>query len=303
MSAQVAVGIDIGGTNTKIGLVASEGRLLAFEKFPTKEAASFEDFAVQVKLVCERVLKSQNVAWKDLAGVGAGAPNGNAKTGKIESPPNLKHWGTVDLKTVFERTLNMPVKLDNDANVAALGEGKWGAARKMKDYIVVTLGTGIGTGVVANGSLVRGGNGLAGEGGHISVDPGGRLCGCGGRGHLEVYGSVRGIKITTKNKLGKDLSFARISEAFHAGDKAMADVVDETADWLGRGLAAMGSLMAPEAFILAGGVATLGERLRGQTDKALNENIYPPFKGQIKTLLSEISTGEGAVLGAASLVL
>lgn len=296
-----ALGIDIGGTNTKIGVVSSDGKLLRFEKFPTKEPASFADFTNKTKETCDRVLKAEGLGYGDIIGVGVGAPNGNAKTGMIESPPNLKHWGTVDLKGPFNSAFNLDIHLDNDANVAALGEGKWGAAKGMNDYIVVTLGTGIGTGVVANGAMVRGGNGLAGEGGHIVIDPEGRECGCGGLGHLEVYGSVRGIKITVKEMLGKDMTFAEISDAYHAGDKEIKSVFEVTAKYLGRGLASMASLMAPEAFILAGGVATIGEDFCKKTQEAMNDLVYPPFKGQIKVMLSEISTGEGAVLGAASM--
>ena len=296
-----AIGIDIGGTNTKIGIVTSKGELLCFEKFPTKEPESFEAFTKKVKEVCERLLKEEGMAFKSIHGIGVGAPNGNAKTGMIESPPNIKEWGSVDLVGPFNQIFNRDVKLDNDANVAAIGEGKWGAARQMKDYIVVTLGTGIGTGVVADGKIIRGGNGLAGEGGHIIIEPNGRECGCGGKGHLETYGSVRGIKLTVKEMLGKDMSFAQISEAYHAGDQTIIKALERTADYLGKGLAAMGSLMAPEAFILAGGVATIGEVFRKNTEESLNRYIYPPFRGQVKVLLSHISTGEGAVLGAASM--
>lgn len=300
---KIALGIDIGGTNTKIGLVDSEGSLLEFEKFPTKDPSSFADFVLASKQTAQRLVKKLGLDISSLVGVGIGAPNGNAKTGRIESPPNLKHWGTVDLLTPFSKSFNIPAQLDNDANVAALGEGKWGAARGMKDFIVVTLGTGIGTGVVANGELVRGGNGLAGEGGHICIEREGRPCGCGGFGHLEVYGSVRGIKLTVKEILGKELSFAQISDGYHSGDKQLKEAVHKTSRYLGRGLGVMGSLMAPEAFILAGGVATLGEKLRATAEEEMNNEIYPPFKDQIKVLLSDISTGEGAVLGAAGLVL
>lgn len=297
-----AIGIDIGGTNTKIGIVTRDGKLLSFEKFPTKEPKSFSDFVLKTKETCDRLLEQNGLSYELISGVGVGAPNGNGKNGKIECPPNLKHWGTVDLISAFKEQFSVQVKLDNDANVAALGEGKWGAAKGMDDYIVVTLGTGIGTGVIANGEIVRGGNGLAGEGGHIVVEPEGRLCGCGGKGHMEVYGSVSGIKTTVRELLEKEMSFAEISEAYHGGDEDIHRVFEHTSKFLGRGLAMMGSLMAPEAFILAGGVATIGDKFREQTELAMNDLVYPPFKGQIKVVLSDISTGEGAVLGAASLV-
>lgn len=151
--------------------------------------------------------------------------------------------------------------------------------------------------------MVRGGNGLAGEGGHIIVEPGGRTCGCGGSGHLEMYGSVSGIKMTVKEMLNKDMTFAQIHEAYGNGDPEILKVFEVTALTLGRGLSSMASLMAPEAFILAGGVATIGEKFCDQVKNALDEFVYPPFKGQIEVKLSSISTGEGAVLGAAGMAL
>ena len=298
---KIAVGIDIGGTNTKIGLVNENGELLNFKTFPTTEAKNFELYSDQVKATVDELLENKSLTYTDVAGVGVGAPNGNGHNGKVENPPNIKHWGTVDLVTPFKNRFNIPVILENDANVAAIGEGKWGAAQNMKDYVVVTLGTGIGTGVVANGDLIRGSNGMASEGGHITIDRNGRNCGCGGRGHLEDYGSVRGIKLTTKEITGEDLPFREISERFHSGDEQMIKVFEQTAEYLGHGTSIIGSLFAPEAIILAGGVATIGEKLRSDVEKSYNDLVYPPFKGQTKILISSISTAEGAVLGAASL--
>ncbi len=227
------------------------------------------------------MLELQGLSYQNVTGIGVGAPNGNYKTGRIESPPNLKHWGTVDLVSHFKKYFEAPVLLDNDANVAAAGEGRWGAAKGMHDFIVVTLGTGIGTGVVANGSMVRGGNGLAGEGGHIIVEPEGRICGCGGKGHLEMYGSVSGIKMTVKELLNKDMTFAQIYEAYERGDQGIFKVFEVTADTLGRGLSSMASLMAPEAFVLAGGVATIGEKFCAQVKASMNEYVYPPLRGRL----------------------
>lgn len=299
---KIAVGIDIGGTNTKIGLVNEDGELLDFNTFPTTEAKNFELYSDAVKKTVDKLLENKNLSYKDVVGVGVGAPNGNGHNGKIENPPNIKHWGTVDLVSPFKERFNLPVILENDANVAAIGEGKWGAAKNMKDYAVVTLGTGIGTGIVANGTLIRGSNGMASEGGHITIDRNGRNCGCGGRGHLEDYGSVRGIKLTAKEITGEDLSFKEISERFLSGDEQMIKVFEQTAEYLGHGTSIIGSLFAPEAIILAGGVATIGEKLRADVENSYNNLVYPPFQGQTKILISSISTAEGAVLGAASLV-
>jgi glucokinase len=299
---KIAVGIDIGGTNTKIGLVTEGGELLNFKTFPTTQANNFELYSDQVKETVDVLLSEKNLSYEQVAGIGVGAPNGNAHNGKIENPPNIKHWGTVDLVTPFQTRFNMTVILENDANVAAIGEGKWGEAKGMNDFAVVTLGTGIGTGIVANGGLIRGSNGMASEGGHIIIEKNGRNCGCGGRGHLEDYGSVRGIKLTTKEITGKDFTFKEISERFHSGDKEIIKVFEQTAEYIGHGCSILGSLFAPEAIILAGGVATIGEKLRNDVEKVYNDLVYPPFKGQTKILISSISTAEGAVLGAASLI-
>jgi glucokinase len=300
---KLAIGIDIGGTNTKIGLVSEQGELLHFKTFPTIEAKTFDLYCEQTKKVVADMLAQKNISLDQIVGIGVGAPNGNAHNGKIESPPNIKHWGTVDLVSPFKKLFNKTIVLENDANVAAIGEGKWGVAKDMQDFAIVTLGTGIGTGIVANGKLIRGANGMASEGGHIIIEKNGRNCGCGGRGHLEDYASVRGIKLTAKEITGLDLSFKEISERFHANDSDMIKVFEQTAEYLGQGLSIIGSLFAPEAIILAGGVATIGEKLRADVEKHYNNLVYPPFKGQTKILISSVSTSEGAVLGAASLVI
>ncbi|MBC75464.1 MAG: glucokinase [Halobacteriovoraceae bacterium] len=300
---QHAIGIDIGGTNTKIAIVNSSGKVEAFNAFSTKGPSNFELFSDKVFEVSKNLLAELNLGIKDVKGVGVGAPNGNYISGKIVNPPNLKQWGTVDLTGPFKERFGTEVYLDNDANVAALGEGKWGKGKDKKDFVVVTLGTGIGTGVIVNNQLVRGGNGLAGEGGHISIDFQGRRCGCGGLGHLEMYGSVQGIKTTVLEHLGKELSFKEISEGYKAQDNEMVEVITITADYLGRGLSTMAALLSPQAFILAGGVSTLGQSFTVLVKESLDKYVFPTFKGDIAVELSEISQGEGAVLGAAALVL
>jgi glucokinase len=299
---EIAVGIDIGGTNTKIGLISSEGSLIGFESFPTTGPATFSEYTQKVKSTVDSLLHKNELSYEQILGIGVGAPNGNGKNGFVESPPNLKQWGTVDLVTPFKQAFNKPVKLENDANVAALGEGLWGVAKGMDDFIVVTLGTGVGTGVVVNNDLVRGVNGLAGEGGHIIIEENGRNCGCGGRGHLEIYASVKGIKMTTKEITGKDLQFREIAELYRQGDEEMEKVFKQTAHYLGKGISIMGSLFCPEAIVLAGGVATIGDHFRQQVEDVYNELVYAPFKNATKVLISSVSTGEGAVLGAASLI-
>tara|TARA_B100001971_G_scaffold212432_1_gene242614 strand:- start:2755 stop:3717 length:963 start_codon:yes stop_codon:yes gene_type:complete len=300
---QLAIGIDIGGTNTKIALVNTSGKIEAFESFPTKGSGNFESFSDTVFETSQTLLESINKELNDIRGVGVGAPNGNFKNGSIINPPNLKHWGTVNLTEPFKQRFGCDVHLDNDANVAALGEGKWGKAKELKDFVVVTLGTGVGTGIIINKQLVRGGNGLAGEGGHISIDFQGRQCGCGGSGHLEMYGSATGIEITAMEHLGRDISFSEIYEGYKHGGKEFIEVIEISADYLGKGLATMATLLCPEAFILAGGVSTLGNEFAIKVEKSLNKYVFPTFQGDIKVELSEVSQGEGAVLGAAALVL
>jgi glucokinase len=298
-----AVGIDIGGTNTKVGIITENGELLHFEKFPTASETGFEEYVDRVVKHLIDNLEKLNLKLDDLTGIGIGAPNGNSTNGHVESPPNLA-WDNVPLVEDFQKKLNFKnIKLENDANVAALGEKRWGVCKNDSDFIVVTLGTGVGTGIVANNKLVRGSHGIAGEGGHIVIRPGGRPCNCGGKGHLECYASVRGIKTTTFIQLEKELSFKEISDLYHNGDPVMNDIVKKTADFLAMGLAQMGTLFAPDKFVLAGGVATLGEQFCKWTDEYYREYVYGPFKDKTEICLSSISTAEGAVLGAASLVI
>lgn len=299
--SEIVLGIDIGGTNTKMGLVSQSGKLLAFETFPTKGPKDFDEYQKELLLVAEMLCDKAKIKLKNILALGVGAPNGNGVNGFIESPPNLKHWGTFDFVTPISELFGKKVFLENDANVAALGEKMWGKAIDLQDFIVITLGTGIGTGVYAHNKLITASHGLAGEGGHIIIEPEGRACGCGGKGHLEVYGSVTGIKTTTKEMLGEDLQFRDIFERYMAGDKKMMEVIDQTAKYLALGLSQMGALLCPQAFIMAGGVASLGSDFVAKIQEYYEEYVYPPFRGKTKVLLSEISTKEGAVLGAASL--
>ena len=222
-------------------------------------------------------------------------------TGELISPPNLG-WGSIPLKKYFEDRFSLPIYLSNDANVAALGEKVWGAAKEMNDFIVVTLGTGIGTGVFVNNGLLHGHNGLGGEGGHIQIYPEGRICGCGGHGHLECYASVRGIKETVRMLTNKEYKFKEIAEGYRAGETVMVEAFRKTAKYLAIGLADMGSLFLPKAFILAGGIATIGESFREQVEMYYNQQVFLPFKNQTEILTSQIATEHGAVLGAASQV-
>ncbi len=298
---ELVVGIDIGGTNTKFGLVDQDGTIVTESKTPTNSQQAFEGYT---KALWSEILKIYEPLSNEytLRAVGVGAPNANSHNGKIENPPNLA-WDEADLVSIFSKVMMLPVKLENDANIAAVGEKIFGLGKNFDNFIVITLGTGIGTGTYINGELFTGSHALGSEAGHMTIYPGGRVCGCGGKGHLECYGSVRGIKQTCQEILGEDLKFAEISERFHKHDKLMDEVVRQTAKYLAIGMSNMSSLISPQAFIFAGGISTLGERFRQMIIEEYRKVVYTPFRNNSQVLISEISSEYGAILGAASLVM
>lgn len=293
----LAVGIDIGGTNTKIGLISDLGQVLAHTKIPTESESPFKDYLIRV----ETAIKDLNPQNLPLKGIGIGAPCASGITGMMENPPNLD-WGTTPIKALFEEHFKLPITVENDANISALGEGQWGIAKGLKDYIVVTLGTGVGTGIIVNGQLLTGSTGLAGEGGHITIITNGRKCNCGGLGHLEAYCSVRGIKQTYKDLFNEETGFREMSAKYEQHDSKAIHCVDQTADYLGQGLAIMTALFMPDLIVLSGGVSTLGNTFAKKTEVALNKYVFPIMKDKVPVKISQISTSDGAILGAASLV-
>lgn len=293
---RVALGIDIGGTNTKMAIVNDHGEPLKQSTFPTRSQVPFTEYADEVYEQAMRLAQGLK-----LHGIGVGAPNANSATGEIVAPVNLG-WKVAPLVKEFKNRFNNDVFLENDANVAALGEKVWGFGRDSDHFIVVTLGTGIGTGIISHGQLISGPTGMAGEGGHITIYPNGRPCNCGGKGHLECYASVRGLKLHVLEQTGEDIRFADISHRFKTGDDKVIKAVELAANDLGLGLAQMQTLFNPDKFVLAGGVATLGENFRAMVENGLNNASYGPFKNSSKVLLSPVSTEHGAVTGAASLV-
>lgn len=250
---KLAFGIDIGGTNTKIGLVEDGGNVLSFKTFPTHYPTNFVEFTNVVFTYLKEILPDFE---KLVTGIGIGAPNANSDNGWIENPPNLK-WGSVDLIKEFSKHTKLPLHLENDANVGAVGEKLWGGAKDIDDFVVITLGTGIGTGIYCNGKILKGHNHLAAEGGHITIVPNGRACHCGGFGHLECYASVRGIKETAKTILQKEIQFRELVELYHNQDTRVIEIFKKTADFLALGLADMTVLLGPKKIFLAGGVAKL----------------------------------------------
>lgn len=309
----VALGIDIGGTNTVFGFVDKNGKCVAESSIPTNSSESaeklFERLFPKVDAVYQTIAKNYY-----LVGIGIGAPNANYYTGMVELPPNL-NWQIVNVLEIVKKYYDIPAAITNDANAAALGEMKFGVAKGLKDFIVVTLGTGLGSGVVASGNLVYGHDGFGGELGHIIVKEEGRVCGCGRKGCLETYASATGIRRTVfellcnsnyssdlRNVPFNDVTSKMIYEAAVDGDKIALAAFEFTGDILGKALANAVAFSSPEAIILFGGLASAGEILFKPTQTAMEDNMLNIFKNKVKLLPSALQNGNTAVLGAAALI-
>jgi glucokinase len=310
---EVVLGVDIGGTNTAFGYVDREGNLLAEAVMPTEAHRPSEEFFERLHTQAEILFGSMRENFM-LAGIGLGAPNGNYYKGTIEQPPNLS-WKYVDVVAALKRWYSIPIVLTNDANAAALGEQLFGAAKGMKDFIVITLGTGLGSGIVANGELIYGHDGFAGELGHTIVDPNGRLCGCGRHGCLETYASASGICRTVDELLKvpappselremnpKTITSKRIFEAAQRGDQLALEAFDLTGKYLGLKLADSVAHTSPEAIILFGGLAGAGDFIFVPTKKYMEEYLLAIFKNKVRLLPSGLPKGNSAILGAAALI-
>jgi glucokinase len=309
---KLVAAIDIGGTNTVFGLVDANGKILLKETVSTEHFPIPEDL---VAVVCEHIKKAmQRFADKyELAGAGIGAPNGNYFNGTIEFAPNLKWEGIVPLAKLFEDRLNVKTVLTNDANAAAIGEMMFGGAKGMKDFIFITLGTGLGSGIVANGEMILGHDSFAGEIGHVIMFPDGRQCGCGRKGCLETYCSATGIKRTYSDLLmshhDKANLQARVADAKYiydkaiAGDKDAIEAFNYTGDVLGLALANSVAYTSPEAIFLFGGLALAGDFIFKPTVESFERNLLNIYKNKIKILPSQLKENDAAILGAASLIL
>jgi len=310
---EVVLGVDIGGTNTVMGYVDRQGDLLAESTIPTEAQRPAQEFFNRLHTNAEKLLNSISEKIQ-LVGVGLGAPNGNYYKGTIEQPPNLS-WGFVNVVESLKKWYSVPVVLTNDANAAALGEMLFGAAKGMKDFIVITLGTGLGSGIVSNGELIYGHDGFAGEIGHTIVDPEGRLCGCGRRGCLETYASASGIcrtveellnssttNSTLRNMKSEVRTSKRIYEAAVQGDTLAMQAFEMTGRYLGLKLADSVAHTSPEAIILFGGLAAAGDFIFNQTKKYLEQYLLNIFRNKVRILPSGLPKGNSAVLGAAALI-
>ena len=297
-----ALGIDIGGTNTVVGLVNKEGKVLGTDSVKTQSFPVLEEYVKTVSKLAKDLIAKNNVSIAEIVGLGIGAPNANYYTGNIEMAPNLP-WkqDKVPLAKMFREELNIPVTITNDANAAALGEKMYGVAKDMDNFIMITLGTGVGSGIVINGHFVYCFFVFAGELGHVIIERNGRLCGCGRRGCLETYCSATGIVRTAKERNTPFLTSKDIYDAAVKGDETAIDIFKETGTRLGRALADMVVFSSPEAFVLFGGLAKAGDFIVKYTKEAMEEAIMPIFKGKVKILLSTMKDADAAVLGASAL--
>lgn len=314
MSKPYVLGIDIGGTNTVFGIVDARGVVIASSSIKTLKHAAFSDYIDELYTEVTRLLKV-NDAENKILGIGIGAPNANYYTGRIEACVNLPWEMPVPLAQTVSEKFGIPVAITNDANAAAIGEMTYGAARGLRDFIMITLGTGVGSGIVINGQLVYGHDGFAGELGHVTMRRNnGRLCGCGRTGCLEAYCSATGVARTAREFLSirKDDSLLRnidveaitskdVYDAAIQGDAIANEIFEYTGNILGEAFADFTAFSSPEAFILFGGLARSGELLLRPLRESMEKNMMKMFKGKARILLSELKEADAAVLGASAL--
>lgn len=308
------MGVDIGGTNTVFGIVDARGTVIASSSIKTGKHPKVEDYIDELYTEATKLIEANDAVGK-INGIGVGAPNANYYSGNIENAANLIWKGTIPLAKMLEEKFGVPVAITNDANAAAIGEMTYGAARGLKDFIMITLGTGVGSGIVINGQLVYGHDGFAGELGHMIVKRhNGRQCGCGRTGCLETYCSATGVARTAREfleirqepSLLRDLPIDEITskdvyDAAIQGDKIAKDIFDYTGTILGEAMADMTVFSSPQAFILFGGLAKAGDLLLKPIREAMDRNMLFVFKGKPKVLLSELKEADAAVLGASAL--
>ena len=308
------MGIDIGGTNSVFGIVDARGTVLAVDKIKTQKYEKIEDYVEALTSGMKALIKANDAEGK-IKGIGVGAPNGNFYTGTIEFAPNLPWKGVIPLANLISEKMGVPCALTNDANAAAIGEMTYGAARGMKDFIMITLGTGVGSGVVCNGQLVYGHDGFAGELGHVTIRrDNGRLCGCGRKGCLEAYASATGVARSAREILtsstepsmlrdipAEEITSLDVFNAAKAGDKIAKEIFEFTGKILGEAFVDFIAFTSPEAIVLFGGLAHAGDLLFEPIQRTIDENVMPIFKGKTKLLMSELKDADAAVLGASAL--
>ncbi|WP_166333909.1 ROK family protein [Sphingobacterium chungjuense] len=312
---RVVLGIDIGGTNTKFGLVNDQGVVLERGTIRTNIYKEVNDF-IDALYSAVTPLLEKHLSEKALTGIGLGVPNGNFYTGTVEYAPNLPWKGVIPFGELISEKFSVPCKITNDANAAAQGEMLFGAAQGMKDFIMITLGTGVGSGIVANGSLIYGHDGFAGELGHTIVKPGGRKhWSTGSEGSLESYASATGIAITAKkmraefpesmlNNYPEDaINSKTVFECASQGDAIAIEVFRYTGQKLGEALANFVMFSSPEAILLFGGVIRAGDFILNPAKLHMERNLLPIFRNKVKIIFSGLDESDAAILGASALIL
>lgn len=309
------VGVDIGGTGTKFGIVDNVGNVLFASEISTKKHEQVHTFIDELHQELSILIEKVGGVGR-IKGIGVGAPNGNVYTGNIEYAPNLPWKGIIPLARMLQDKFKIPVRLTNDANAAAVGEMMYGAAQGMKDFIMITLGTGVGSGIVANGQLVYGHDGFAGELGHTTIIPNGRLhTGTGKKGSLESYASATGVaqsaieilETTDRPSLLRDipksaLNSKAVFEAATKGDEVAIEVFAFTGKVLGMALANFVMFSSPEAIILFGGLTKAGDLILKPTREHLEANVIEIFQNKVKILVSHLKESDAAILGASALM-
>ena len=315
MNTQCVVGIDVGGQTTKIGVVDSMGTVLAQTVIRTDTYTDITPYIAELAEAVNKVIKDADKEGK-IRGIGVGAPNGNYYNGTIENAVNLVWGGTqiIEFAKLLSDAMNgLPVALTNDANAAAVGEMTYGAAKGMKNFIMITLGTGVGSGIVINGEVLYGHDGFAGELGHTcAVRNNGRTCNCGKTGCLETYASATGVARTAREwlELSDEPSVLRnldsiaskdVYDAAKEGDKLALKIFDFTGKILGRSFADFIAFSSPEAIVLFGGLARAKEFLLAPMEEAMNANVLPLWRNKVKIVFSQLKESDAAILGASAL--
>ena len=305
---EVIIGIDIGGTNTKYGILKKNGFILYENKVSTNKFKLLKDFINY--LTIELNIELKKIKYFKLLGIGIGAPNANYYSGCIENAPNLIWKGKIELKKLFQEKFNVPIIITNDANAAALGEMHFGSAKNIKNFVMITIGTGLGSGIVSNGEVIYGHDGFAGELGHTTVVNNGRNCNCGRKGCLETYVSSRGItetynelSLNSKFNYNKILTSEEIFNIAKNNNPIAIKTFDKTADILGYSLSNLVAITSPQIIVLYGGVAESGDLLIKPTKKYMEKYLLDIFKNKTNIVKSKLNKYNGALLGASSLVL
>ncbi|MDD2245879.1 MAG: ROK family protein [Proteiniphilum sp.] len=315
MDKPYVIGIDVGGTNTVVGIVDKRGQILMNGSIKTAKHSEVENYLDELTVLINDII-NETATKGQIKGIGAGTPNGNYFTGSIEFAPNLPWKGVIPFAQMLEDRIGIPVALTNDANAAAIGEMTYGAARGMKDFIVITLGTGVGSGIVVNGQLVYGHDGFAGELGHVIVRRNnGRLCGCGRSGCLEAYTSATGMARTAREYLEmrpdvptrlrnippEDITSKDVFDAAIAGDNMAKEIFNFTGEMLGEAFADFVAFSSPEAIILFGGLSKAGDLIMNPIRESMEKNLLAIFRNKVKLMFSDLKESDAAVLGASAL--